>query len=190
MARAANVSREFIHSKEELVRRVRDAAADQKVPTTAAGTAAARVAAERGFRAERATLLSATERQKRKIREQNAQIEALQEQRRRWLGSQLSPAISEEELVALRIANDRLTGEVVRLKRDNDELRRQTRILQGDLEASRLAHEETIRELTPAGSDVIPISEHRRDIELRATDDVIALGSASRTLSPDGEGIS
>lgn len=147
VARAAQVSREFIHSHPHLHEAVGAAAraARRDGPKVVVATSSHLL---RGQRADRSTLLAQVERLRARVAEQDDRLSDLQRQRQRWLGSQLPGAggalIDPEVHAELRITNERLTAENTNLLRRVEELRRLVSILEADLAASRQAHAEDV----------------------------------------------
>ena len=144
VARAAGVSREFIHSHPDLHRAVRAAARHARA--TARTPRAAESGA--GLRAERSTLLAQIDKHRATIKTLRTQVEDLEDQRRRWLGSQLTDlAVDPDTHAALRRDNDRLTSQNRALQQELDAAHRTSTQLERELAASRRAHAEHVAEL-------------------------------------------
>ncbi|MBT8159637.1 MULTISPECIES: DUF6262 family protein [Arthrobacter] len=146
VSRAAQVSREFIHSHHYLHSAVRQAAQPTQ-PRTAAAAGPAEANVTRGLRADREMLLGRIERQRAQIAEQQARLQEHDLQRQRWFGAQLAgaQAVDPEAHAELRTTNERVIADNMTLTRQVAELRRLINVLQGDLAASRQAHEEDLR---------------------------------------------
>lgn len=160
VARAAGVSRQFVYTHDSLreaVARAADAVRDGQ----SGGTATADVAL--GLRADRRVLTSKVERQAATIVELRAQIETLERQRQRWLGSQLNigATVDPETHADLRITNERLIAENSSLHAQVTELRRIITILEADLAASRQAHAEDIANAAGFGTSVTTLAVRR-----------------------------
>lgn len=155
VARAASVSREFIHSHPALHGAVTAVAAADRIPRSTPESIRWRDGA--GLRADRATLLSRVERDKRLIVDLKASLADFQAQRKRWLGSQLDePAAVDPEVYAeLRIAHERLVADARGTDRQLVESRRLVQVLESDLAASRQAHAEDVQRLSNDGGNVI-----------------------------------
>lgn len=155
VARHAGVSREFIHSHDELLDALRTAAKKQLETPRPGVEGPTRL--EKRLMAEKRTLLGTVGRNKALLEQQAGELATLRGQRRRWLGEQLEPAIDPDEHRELRIINDRLTTEVATQNAEIAELRRSISILESDLSASRQAHAETVHELLQSETNVTSI---------------------------------
>lgn len=144
VAREAGVSREFIHSHPDLHQAVRAAA---RQPRAAARTAQAPESGA-GLRAERSTLLAQIDKHRATIKTLRTQVEDLEAQRRRWLGSQLADLTVDPDAHAiLRRDNDRLSSRNLELQQQLDAAHRASTQLERELAASRRAHTEHVAEL-------------------------------------------
>ncbi len=160
VARAAGVSRQFVYTHQalrEAVAKTADAVRnDQPSEST-------RIDMALGLRADRRVLAVKVERQAATIIELKAQIEALERQRQRWLGSQLNigATVDPETHADLRITNERLIAENSSLHAQVTELRRIITILEADLAASRQAHAEDIANAAGFGTSVTTLAVRR-----------------------------
>ncbi|MBT2486727.1 MULTISPECIES: hypothetical protein [unclassified Microbacterium] len=139
VARAAKVSREFIHSHPELHARVAAAVAsarsrrkisvDGELPTASLGVA------------ERTTLINALTRTKEARKKLEAEVAQLRSERRRNLGAKLEAMVepSATERLAEAALNERTQAENSRLKRELQDAKALIVQLREDLAASRLA---------------------------------------------------
>jgi hypothetical protein len=144
VARAAGVSREFIHSHPDLHQAVRAAARHAGTAIRAVGPAKSGA----GLRAERSTLLAQIDKHRATIKTLRALVADLEDQRRRWLGSQLADlTVDPDAHAALRRDNDRLTSQNRSLQQELDAARRTSAQLERELAASRRAHAEHVAEL-------------------------------------------
>ncbi|WP_217615413.1 DUF6262 family protein [Cellulomonas sp. GbtcB1] len=156
VARAASVSREFIHSHRRLHEAV--TAGARRADAEAVHALAPHSSAAQ--RSDRAVLTK-------KIEQQRQEIAALQESiaamRARLLGAQLAADeyVNPEEHAELRITNARLMDENTSLGRQLKELRRLNGTLEDELAASRLAHAQDVAEIATR-SGVISL-DGRRD---------------------------
>ena len=160
VARAAGVSRQFVYTHQtlrEAVAHAADAVRDGQHRESTGHDVAL------GLRADRRVLAVKVERQAATIVELSAQIEALQRQRQRWLGSQLNSGVTidPEAHAELRITNERLIAENSSLRAQVTELRRISTILEADLAASRQAHAEDFANLVGAGPSVTTLAARR-----------------------------
>lgn len=158
VSRAAQVSREFVHSHEHLhdaVKRAANQAADRKSMMLASSE----TNLTQGLRADRATLAAHIDRLKEKIAEQQESLEEYKKLRKRWLGSQLPSGqrIDPEVHAELRVTNDKLMSENVIMLRQIAELRRLTTRLEGELAASRQAHADDVHAFGAADGTVVSI---------------------------------
>lgn len=146
VARAAGVSRQFLYTHEALRQAISVAAtadcAEQPQPGVRADMTYA-------LRADRRVLAAKVERQTTAIATLKEQITALENQRKRWLGSQLNtgPAVDPEMHAELRITNERLMAENSSLVAQIAELGRLNTLLEAELAASRQAHAEDVARL-------------------------------------------
>lgn len=144
VARAAGVSREFIHSHPDLHQAVRAAARHARMAIRTAGPAESGA----GLRAERSTLLAQIDKHRAAIKSLRALVDDLEDQRRRWLGSQLADlTVDPDAHAALRRDNDRLASQNRALQQELDAARRTSAQLDRELAASRRAHAEHVAEL-------------------------------------------
>lgn len=160
VARAAGVSRQFVYTHQplrEAVAKAADAVRDGQPSESTKPDMAL------GLRADRRVLAVKVERQAATIVELKAQVEALERQRQRWLGSQLNSGatVDPEAHAELRITNERLIAENSSLVAQVTELRRITTILEADLAASRQAHAEDIANASGAGTSVTALAVRR-----------------------------
>lgn len=156
VSRAAQVSREFIHSHHDLHSAVRQATKlAQAQATVAAGPTEANVT--RGLRADRQMLLARIEQQRAQIAEHQVRLQEHELQRQRWYGAQLAgaQAVDAETHAELRTTNERMTADNMALTRQVAELQRLITVLQGDLAASRQAHAEDLQSLQAVPRTVI-----------------------------------
>jgi hypothetical protein len=154
VSRAAQVSREFIHSHHDLHSAVRQATKLAQAQTNAAaGPAEANVT--RGLRADREMLLGRIERQRVQIAEHQVRLQ--EHERQRWYGAQLAgtQAVDAETHAELRTTNERMTADNMALARQVAELQRLVSVLQGDLAASRQSHAEDLQSLQAVPRTVI-----------------------------------
>lgn len=160
VARAAGVSRQFVYTHQALRAAVANAADSVRdgQPSESTGLDVAL-----GLRADRRVLSVKVQRQAATIVELQAQIEALQRQRKRWLGSQLDSGVTiePEAHAELRITNERLIEENSSLLAQVSELRRICTLLEADLAASRQAHAEDIANVTGVGTSVTTLAVRR-----------------------------
>lgn len=157
VARTAGVSREFIHSHENLHTAVITAA--KEVRLYHAGDGRPRPpGTDKGTKADRITLLAQISKQRERIEMQSARIADLELQRQKWLGTQLAnfDGANPEVLTELRITNERLMVDKSMLKSSAIELRRQNEILQMDLSAARQALTEELTKSSTLGAAVLP----------------------------------
>lgn len=160
VARAAGVSRQFVYTHKalrEAIANAVDAARDgQLIEGTEPGVAL-------GLRADRRVLAVKVERQADTIIELKAQLETLERQRQRWLGSQLHSGVTidPEAHAELRITNERLAADNSSMLAQVTELRRINSILEADLTASRQAHAEDLANLAGSGAAVTTLAERR-----------------------------
>lgn len=167
VSREAGVSREFIHSHQELHKAVRQAAKHSREQETTVVNLA-RAGMDGSARADRLTLLALTERQRSQIVELRDRLRDFERQRQLWLGSQLAGAssfIDPEVHTELRITNERLLADNTSFNRQVTELRRLTSVLEADLAASRQAHIEDVRQLTADVPEVAQLVSRRRNVE-------------------------
>ncbi len=158
IARAADVSREFIHSHPDLHKAVR--AATRKGHTTIRAGGPPSLGA--GLRAERNTLLAQIEKQRAAIKSLRVQVDDLEGQRRRWLGSQLADlTVDPDAHAALRRDHDQVSSHNIDLQRQLDAVRRASAQLERELAASRRAHAEHVAEL--AGDLRVAVLHARQD---------------------------
>lgn len=158
IAKRAGVSRQFLYNHRDLKEAIEGAA---RAPRPNPARLASSDAVATGLRAERRTLTAKIERQRATIAGLRADVDDLETQRRRWLGSQLNnqETISPEEHAELRLALDKLMVDNRDLARRANELQRLNHILEDDLSASRKAHAEDIaRFVTDDGGTVTSIS--------------------------------
>lgn len=154
VARAAGVSRQFIHSHPDLVQRIEKAGTQAREHRSGGAPNPDRTVT--GLRTQLDTLAAKVARQKQTIEEQAAQLGSLLAQRQRYLGTQLaSRAIDPEEVLTLRMDTDRLASANTDLNRRLDEAQRLITQLTGDLQASRQAHAETAAELDAGASALV-----------------------------------
>ena len=163
IARAAKVSREFIHSHTALHGAITAAAAAARAPRPP-GSTRGRNGSDAGLRADRATLLSRIERDKKTIVDLKATIADLQVQRKRWLGGQLNePSIVDPAVYAeLRITHERVLADAQGTARQLVESRRLIQVLESDLAASRQAHAEDVQRLSGGAENVVAFGRHQR----------------------------
>lgn len=156
VSRAAGVSRQFIHSHEELHEAVKQAEKQVREHRTRRLAEGSHVT--QALRADRATLGSYIDRLKDKIAMQEERLVGYEKLRKRWLGSQLpgGERIDPEVHAELRVTNEKLMFENTFMLRENAELRRLMARLEGDLAASRQAHAEAVQ-TGPTDGTVIPI---------------------------------
>lgn len=156
VARLARVSREFIHSHEALHSAIAGAANNSAARRSSDSTRT-RNGAEATLRADRATLISRVERDKKTITELKSLVSELQVQRRRWLGSQLdSPATVDPEAHAeLRFTYERLIADAQKTTRQLAEARRLVEVLESDLAATRQAYSEDVERLSAGTENVV-----------------------------------
>jgi hypothetical protein len=154
VARTADVSRQYIHTKPDLLREIENAKKGSR--PSRRPRAAAPVAD--GLRADRSALLAKVAKQKDTIAKQASRISELESQRERWLGDQLagSAAVDPELLAELRITNERLVADLGQARRRIAELERLNSLLSADLRASRQAHSEDLARLGDAEGRVLP----------------------------------
>lgn len=157
VSRAAGVSREFVHSHEHLREAVRQAA---RLARDARSPAARSSGAEttQGLRADRAALIAHVERLRATVSEQRRSMQAHEQQRQLWLGSQLAanyPSES-EALIQLRLAGERLTQKNIALQRELENSRSIVALLEEELAASRQAHAEDLHGLAQDADTVVP----------------------------------
>lgn len=159
VARESGVSRQFIYTHRPLREAITNASA-AATELVSRNTRGPDMAA--GLRADRRILAAKIERQATTIAELNDQVQAFENQRQRWLGSQLNrgATIDPEAHAELRITNERLMAENMALVAQIAELRRITTILEADLAASRQAHAEDVASLNASSTDVT-VLDHR-----------------------------
>lgn len=162
ISRAAKVSRQFIHSHahlhdaiQEQAKKARQAKAGPIMPDGGSSL--------EGLRADRATLFAHVERQRTQIAEQQERLEKFDEQRQRWLGSQLQQvkAIDPDVHAELRLTNERLMSENNVLTRKVAELRQLLDVATADLAASRDGWAEDIERLAKQNQKVVPLGRAR-----------------------------
>lgn len=153
IAERAGVSRPFLYSHTDLKAAV-EAAARAIKPTAQATRAKGDL--EQGFRADRRTLLAKVERQRATIGQLRERVAELEQQRQRWLGSQLEAhvAIDPVEHSDLRAAADRLMDDNIALKRKVAEHQRLNSIYESDLAAVRQALAEALTDQAAPHSNV------------------------------------
>ncbi|WP_411698763.1 hypothetical protein [Conyzicola sp.] len=165
IARAAKVSREFIHSHAVLHDAIAAAALELRHNAERASTTQT-LANGRGLKADRATLLSRVERDKAVIAGLQQQVTDLSSQRKRWLGSQLdAPGKVDPEVHAeLRISYERLLQTSRTTEIQLTESRRLVQVLEDDLSNLRQAYSEEIRRLSAgASTNVTSIERAKSD---------------------------
>lgn len=158
VARQASVSREFIYSHTELHQAIRTAARQIRAgtPTNRAGETST------AFRAERTTLLAQIQKHRATITALHTRVEQLDNQRRRWLGSQLTDLIIDPDThAAVRRDNDRLTSQNTTLQQQLAAAHGAVEQLERELAASRRAHAEDVAALA-ADPHVSALPGHRK----------------------------
>lgn len=162
ISRAANVSRQFIHSHAHLHHAIQEQAKKARRATARPVLPDGGGSVE-GLKADRATLLAHVERQRTQIAEQQTRLEKFDEQRRRWLGSQLQhvQAVDPDVHAELRLTNERLMSENNVLTRKVAELRRLLDVATADLAAFRDGWAEDIKRLTKDDQKVVLLDRAR-----------------------------
>lgn len=161
IAARAGVSRQFLYSHPDLIEAVRRAAKQLRDRTPRVGPRHGPV--QQGLRADHQTLTAKVARQRTTIAEQRSRIEDLEQQRQRWLGSQLDArlGVSPEEHAELRAACDRLMSDKTSLMRRVTELERLNAILETDLVVSREAHQADMMEFGLVSADTLTVMPNR-----------------------------
>lgn len=164
ISRAAKVSREFIHSHPHLHRAVREAALRARRVEAAVIIGTELGGSVHGLRADRSILLSRIERQRIQISEQQTRMKKFEEQRQRWLGSQLTnlKAIDPEVHAELQLTNERLMSDNMALKRKVAEQRQLLDIARADLAAVREGWAADIDQFTKEDQRVVLLDRARR----------------------------
>lgn len=163
ISRAANVSREFIHSHPHLHQAIREAAREARSAENAQASLNDG-GSKQGLLADRATLLAQVERQRAQIAEQQASLKRFEQQRQRWLGSQLSnlKAIDPEAHAELQLTNERLMADNAVLRRKVAEQRQLIDTAKADLAAVREGWAEDINRFTKNDQQVVSLQRARR----------------------------
>lgn len=140
VARAAGVSREFIHSHSNLRESVTDAARTARDRREAEITSDTDASA-RSLQADRLTLIAEVQRLRRRLSERDSELVKLKDLRKRWLGSQLPDPnrVDPEAHAELRNTNERLIADKANLTARVSELGRLASALESDLAAARQA---------------------------------------------------
>jgi chromosome segregation ATPase len=141
VARAAHVTREFIHSHSDLREAV--AAAQERQRRLAPPSLDARSPdpVVSGLQAEKGTLLAEISRLREELADRDRAIGDLQQQRLRWLGRQVgSASVDVETLAELRVSNEQLLTAKTALEAEVVAQAAAIKRLEQQLDASRQAH--------------------------------------------------